>query len=167
MKLSSKSRHWKPPIIQTLVRFYIEQGFCNWACIYKSFAQIVIKKIIDIINKGSSADSKITVTAKSDFLNAAQQYCIENYEKNITVYDIAQYVGVHPNYLSSAFKKHFGITIIQYLNICRLKHATNLINNKKVFRWPKYRLPAVFKAFAHLTEYSKKKWAVLRKSIKK
>lgn len=100
--------------------------------IYKSFAQIVIKKIIDIINKSSSTNSETTVTAKSDFLNAAQQYCIENYEKNITVYDIARYVGVHPNYLSSAFKKHFGITIIQYLNICRLKHATNLINNKSL-----------------------------------
>lgn len=100
--------------------------------IYKSFAQIVVKKIIDIIDKGSSTNREITMTSKSDFLKTAQLYCIENYEKNISVYDIAKHVGVHPNYLSSAFKKHFGITIIQYLNICRLKHATSLINNKSL-----------------------------------
>ena len=100
--------------------------------IYESFAQIIIKKIIEIINNELSTDNKLAIAKKSDFLRLTQQYCIDNHTRNLTVYDIAGAVGVHPNYLSSSFKKHFGITIIQYLNICRLQHAISIIGKQNL-----------------------------------
>ena len=100
--------------------------------IYSSFAQIVIKKIIEIINNELTVTNKLNIAKKSDFLKTTQRYCIDNHTRDLTVYDIAKAVGVHPNYLSASFKKHFGITIIQYLNICRLQHAISIIGNQNL-----------------------------------
>lgn len=49
-------------------------------------------------------------------INRVIYYIKKNIENRLTLREIASYVNVHPNYLSSAFKKEVGKTLIQYIN---------------------------------------------------
>lgn len=50
-----------------------------------------------------------------------------NYDRDITLSDLAKEVGVHPNYLCTLFKKHTGETIFSYLNNLRITEAKRLL----------------------------------------
>lgn len=49
-------------------------------------------------------------------INHVIQYIKKNIENKLTLVEIASYVNVHPNYLSAAFKKEVGKTLIQFIN---------------------------------------------------
>lgn len=53
-----------------------------------------------------------------------------NYDKQLTVTDIAARFGYHPSYLTSVFKKSTGHTVIEYINLLRITVAKNLLLNK-------------------------------------
>ncbi len=71
-----------------------------------------------------------------DFLCAksAVHYLEENYKKNITLDEIAFYVGMTPAHFSKYFKDKVSLTFTQYLRRIRLEHAVNdlTINNTSV-----------------------------------
>lgn len=49
-------------------------------------------------------------------VNRVIQYIRTNIEKRLSLQEISSYVNVHPNYLSSAFKKEVGKNLIEYIN---------------------------------------------------
>lgn len=49
-------------------------------------------------------------------INKAIYYIKKNIENKLSLQEISDYVNVHPNYLSAAFKKEAGITLSQYIN---------------------------------------------------
>lgn len=49
-------------------------------------------------------------------INRTISYIKKNIENNLHLHEIAAYVDVHPNYLSSAFKKEVGKTLNSYVN---------------------------------------------------
>ena len=51
----------------------------------------------------------------------------QRYTEALTVDDIGQAVGLHPNYAMSLFKKAFGTTLIEYLTHHRVSHAQRLL----------------------------------------
>lgn len=51
----------------------------------------------------------------------------QRYTQQITVAEISQEVGLHPNYAMSLFKKAFGTTLIDYLTRHRVSHAQRLL----------------------------------------
>ena len=63
-------------------------------------------------------------------LNKVEQMaCIiaQRYTEHVTVTEIGQAVGLHPNYAMSLFKKAFGTTLIDYLTHHRVSHAQGLL----------------------------------------
>ncbi|WP_139905352.1 AraC family transcriptional regulator [Clostridium thermarum] len=52
----------------------------------------------------------------NSLINRVISYIRKNIEENFTLQDISSYVGVHPNYLSAAFKKEVGKTLSEYIN---------------------------------------------------
>jgi len=52
----------------------------------------------------------------------AQRYC-----EQLTVAEISEAVGLHPNYAMNLFKKAFGTTLIDYLTTHRVSHAQRLL----------------------------------------
>ncbi len=95
--------------------------------IIEGHALIIIRKLIKILTFENTNQSNFNI--KNNFLLAAQKYCSENYAQNITIKELAQIVNVHPNHLSATFNKHFGISPVKYLNICRLRRACEMLNN--------------------------------------
>ena len=63
-------------------------------------------------------------------LNHAEQialYIARHYTESLTVEQISQAVGLHPNYVMTLFKKIMGITLIDCLTQHRVSHAQRLL----------------------------------------
>ncbi len=54
-------------------------------------------------------------------------YIADHYTEQIHVEDIARVVNFHPNYAMSLFRKHFGLSIVDYLTQYRLSSAQHLL----------------------------------------
>lgn len=54
------------------------------------------------------------------YLKEIYNYLEENYQNNISLNDVANYIGFTPSYFSKFFKKHHGITFLKYLTQYRL-----------------------------------------------
>lgn len=62
---------------------------------------------------------------KSIYVERAVDYIFENYNKNITISDIAKYLNIDRTYLYRLFKKECGISPQKYLLNFRLRVAVN------------------------------------------
>jgi two-component system response regulator YesN len=54
-------------------------------------------------------------------------YIQQNYTLDLSLDQIAEHVFLHPNYISSLFKKETGITFIHYLHLYRIQKAKQLM----------------------------------------
>lgn len=62
-----------------------------------------------------------------DILN----YINENYTEKITVNDISSYLGIHPQYFSAFFTKHFHTGFVEYLTSFRVNASLGKLINSK------------------------------------
>ncbi len=78
----------------------------------------------------------ITDTADSrpgdDTLRSIEQYIRGNFREPLTVQDISRQFFLHPNYLSSLFKREFGVNFTKFLNDIRMEHACSLLLNSRL-----------------------------------
>lgn len=77
------------------------------------------------INK--SEPSVIDTTGYSPLSKKVISFLTEHYAENLTLDEISENVGATKNYLCNAFKKNTGITIIDCLNMIRVRKAAELI----------------------------------------
>ena len=70
----------------------------------------------------------------SELLEAAKNYILENYYTDISLDDISSYVYISTSHFARAFKKHYGISPIQYLLSVRIQKAKTMLEetNKKI-----------------------------------
>lgn len=57
------------------------------------------------------------------------KYIEENYNKKISLNDLAKYNFYNPSYFSKIFKECYGKTLTQYVNDLRINEAINLLEN--------------------------------------
>lgn len=69
-----------------------------------------------------------------ELLEAAKNYILENYYTDISLDDISNYVYISTSHFARAFKKHYGISPIQYLLSVRIQKAKTLLEetNRKI-----------------------------------
>jgi two-component system response regulator YesN len=72
-------------------------------------------------------DQKICCSNDSLFL--AMNYIEKNYQRGITLKDVARYVNLNPSYLSKFFKKELDINISTYITERRINKAKELLEN--------------------------------------
>lgn len=66
-------------------------------------------------------------TSNSDSIVLALEYIHHNYTNNITMQQVADHVGLTPNYFCSKFHKEIGQSFKQYLKGLQLNHAATLL----------------------------------------
>lgn len=66
-------------------------------------------------------------TASSNSIVLALEYIHRNYTKNITMQQVADHVGLTPNYFCSKFHNEIGQSFKQYLRGLQLNHAATLL----------------------------------------
>lgn len=62
-------------------------------------------------------------------MEEAKIYIAENFMKDINREEIAQAVGLHPDYLGKMFRLYTGIKITDYINKLKINKAIELLNN--------------------------------------
>ncbi|MBP1992986.1 response regulator transcription factor [Paenibacillus eucommiae] len=68
-------------------------------------------------------------------IEEAKRYIDQNFERSITLQDVAEHIHFNPNYLSSLFRKATGKNYIHYLTDCRMQMAMKHLqhSNYKVY----------------------------------
>ena len=68
----------------------------------------------------------------ADFLNRSLGYVYSHFFENITVGDVAEYVGYTPNYFNAKFKESTGVPLGEYLRSLRLTYSENLLRSSEM-----------------------------------
>ncbi|GHI00091.1 helix-turn-helix transcriptional regulator [Neobacillus kokaensis] len=76
----------------------------------------------------STKESKEETSVATKFLNFIQQ----NYEKDISLHDLADEFGLSSSYISTIFKNHTGENYKDYLNKYRILKAQEILENREV-----------------------------------
>jgi len=63
------------------------------------------------------------------WLDGLREYVVEHWAEPIRLNQLAAFAGVHPAYLSHAFRHYFGQTLSVYSQALRLFHATELLRS--------------------------------------
>lgn len=61
-----------------------------------------------------------------------KQYILDHYRDNITVQDLAAYVGLTPNYISGLFRQETGVTLTAYIRQIRISAACDLLTGSQM-----------------------------------
>lgn len=77
------------------------------------------RTILDKMEKQESESSRP--------IRIAKQYIMQNFDKNITLEEVCEYVGFSPAYFSTMFKKECGEGFAKYLTRVRMEEAKNLL----------------------------------------
>lgn len=80
-------------------------------------------------NLGECCESPILLHYSNKHLNKAICYINENYTRDISVENIASFVGISSTYLQILFKETYGYPIFSYIKDCRLKLAKKLLSS--------------------------------------
>ena len=60
-------------------------------------------------------------------LGEALKYIRENYNRNLTLGNVAQQIYISPYYLSHMFREELGITFVEYLTMVRMEEAKSCL----------------------------------------
>lgn len=61
------------------------------------------------------------------YVERMKSYIRDNFQKDITLESVSEYVSLHPSYCSTIFKKSEGKTVTEYINTMRINHAKELL----------------------------------------
>jgi transcriptional regulator GlxA family with amidase domain len=62
-------------------------------------------------------------------VHEVQDYLIDNLSKKNDIESLAAMVGMSPRNLSRVFKEKTGSTVLEYLTMLRIEHASTMLNN--------------------------------------
>ena len=65
-------------------------------------------------------------------IHAASEYILRNYDKNIKLADVAEYIGMSESYFSRYFKRVMGEGFSEYLNRVRIEKAKELLRERRI-----------------------------------
>lgn len=80
----------------------------------------------------ASVESTTKSTAVQHYVKQVQSFIQQHYDREITAYQLAQHVNVHPNYLHRIFRAETGQSLVQYLNTFRLDKAKMLLRETDI-----------------------------------
>ncbi|MHB1483425.1 MAG: AraC family transcriptional regulator [Saccharofermentanales bacterium] len=100
---------------------------------YNGYLQLIRSNLIEIIivsmRKYQAANSMNSNDSNYDAINLIERYISGNYNKNISLNEIAGKLNLSANYVSHFFKKNTGITISDYIQKARINNACRLLLN--------------------------------------
>ena len=92
-----------------------------------NFASPLCQSLIDVFLQHYTLIPTTSSDTAGSILQNALIYINAHYASALSLNDIAEYVKCCPSYLSEHFHKKMGMTIKQYVNVMRLKHAKKLL----------------------------------------
>lgn len=111
----------------------IKEEFRAKKVLYKSaIKSLVMEMLIYLYREYAVSETTLSNKRKTEkivIIKKAIRYIQDNYQKNITVLDTAEYVGLSKYYFCHIFKEFTGITTVRYINILRCENAKKMLQN--------------------------------------
>ncbi len=73
---------------------------------------------------------ELAIAALPSLIKEAVTYIRFHIDQPLRLNQVAETLGVHPSYLSSAFKKELGMTLTHYINTLRIEEAKYLLDHE-------------------------------------
>ena len=86
----------------------------------------------DVLDQFTNLIFKNPHTNKAEMVKRSMSYIKKNYDKKLTLEDIAKYVHISPSYMSKLFKDETGFSFKGYLNMVRIEESKALLQNSDV-----------------------------------
>ena len=118
-------------------------------------AELRFTELVREIKKEKSMIQENEDLKLSPHIVACKKYLFAHLHEKLTVTEIADHLGLNPNYLSDLFKKSEGTTILQYI----LREKIKLAKNMLIYSEYSYSDIAAYLGFSsqtHLNEHFKK-----------
>lgn len=90
-------------------------------------AKVALFKLFQLIIREYNQSDIGRYKSENEINNKIKGYIKQYYYCPITVKQLGNYLGYHPDYLGKIFKRINKITIIQYIHQIRIKHAMELL----------------------------------------
>ena len=87
--------------------------------------------LLELSGKRADQVPDMVVSSNNNVIGRALDYINKNWDKNISLDEVAQHVFLCPAYFSSYFKKKTGERFIDKLTAIRMKHAATLLVNNE------------------------------------
>ena len=97
--------------------------------------------------------------------NTAIEFIEMNYDKHITLQDIATYVAISPRYLNQLFHQYHGTSLIDYLIAFRLHQSYELLRQDKTHSVKEACYSTGFRSPSYFTKCFKKRYGKLPKDV--
>ena len=120
MKLSQQELEAILPLFDKIVA----EWNCNKYASLQMIGHLMNCLILEIVRLGQN---QCQDHLNSDSIVMALEYIHQNYTNNITLQQVADYVGLTPNYFCSKFHKEIGQSFKHYLRALQLNHAATLL----------------------------------------
>ena len=110
-------------ILYAMLQEYQEKAV-GFSTVLKNELMILIIKLLRHIYQNSKID---IVSTMERIRPTIIDFIHKNYDKKITLNDLARQSCYNPSYFGQIFRKCFGITPIEYINKTRIEHAATLL----------------------------------------
>jgi len=124
------------------IRFIIISGYSEFSYAQKAISYNVTEYLLKPIKKDKLYNALIKAIEQlrttninkyknntySHSINCAISYIVENFNQNISLTEVANYLDLNPSYLSSIFKKETGMGFTEYLHQIRIEKAKQLLS---------------------------------------
>jgi AraC-like DNA-binding protein len=87
----------------------------------------LLRLISYYLDKSDNGSIRIARSEAGDQLRSVLAFIDDHYKEAITIQELAGRIHVHPNYFIRLFKKHLGVSPIQYVNRKRIEEAKWLL----------------------------------------
>ena len=78
-------------------------------------------------NKGNPLSAPLSASPKHRKVDEAAAYITEHYQEPLSLESVAKHLFVSKCYLSRIFKEAAGLTVVEYINLCRVRQARRLL----------------------------------------
>ena len=91
----------------------------------EDFLSVIIKEINLLVEISNCIVNK--KLGEISYIRKANSYIMENYQRKITIDEIAEHVNISKSYLEHQYKKQMGQTILGFVNLLRVQKACKLL----------------------------------------
>ena len=118
--------------VRSSQNFQINFGVSNTTT-YKQISKNIELKDENEWNKYEfSLIDNFSIDDENGYIASVVNYVRLNFNRPITRKGIAEYVHLHPSYLSKLFKQNMGVTIGEYINSVRITNAKRLLRETEL-----------------------------------